>query len=158
MAKSASALLLSAAIALLLQAEPALALKCDETEPQFSRWELVHTLRRDGFPEVMVNEYVELNRIGNIKVNDGVCFTFYSYKVEFNRGTRVTKRLLLLKNWSYIGMYPIDDVEYPIGVFGNTIVFLDSAGVENKAVFDKEKPADEIYLGGAPQTFMKPKR
>jgi len=156
MSKSLTVLLLSAALDLLLQAQPAFALKCNETEPQFSRWTLIHTLRRDGFPQVMVNEYVELNRVGNIKVNDGVCFTFYAYKVEFNRGTRVTKRLLLLKNWSYIGMYPIDDVDPPIGVFGNTIVFPDSGGIENKVVFDREEPAEEIYLGGTMQTFMKP--
>lgn len=156
MSKCVTVLFLSTAIGLLLQARPAFALKCDETEPQFSRWDLVHLLRRDGFP-ITLNEYVELKRIGNVKLNDGVCFTIYTYELEFNRGTRVTKRLLLLRNWSYIGMYPIDDVDAPLGVFGNAIVFPKSGGVENKVVFDGEEPADEIFLGGTMQILMKPR-
>ena len=156
MSKSASVLLLSVAITLVIGTPPVFALKCDETTPNFSRWELVETLRRDGFPNVMLNEYVELRRVGNIRVNDRVCFTIYTYELEFNRGTRVTRRLLLLKNWTYIGMYPIDNLDDPIGLFGNELVFPDAHGIETKVVFDREEPAKEIYLGGVRRIFMKP--
>lgn len=157
MSKSISVLLLSAAISLLIGTPRAFALKCDETTPKFTRWDLVETLRRGGFPNVMLNEYVELNRVGNIKVNEATCFTLYIYDVLFNRGTRETKRLLVIKNESYIGMYPIDNLADPIGLFGNELVFPDTFGIENKVVFDREEPAEEIYLGGAMQILMKPK-
>jgi len=157
MSRIIAVLLLSAAISLLIGTAPVFALKCDATTPNFSRWELVKTLRSDGFPKEMLNEYVELRSIGNIKVNENVCFTIYTYELEFNRGTRVTRRLLLLKNGTYIGMYPIDNLDDPIGLFGNELVFPDRHGIETKVVFDREEPAKEIYLGGVRRIFMKAK-
>lgn len=53
-------------------------------------------------------------------------------------------------------MYPIDNLDDPIGLFGNELVFPDTYGIETKVVFDREEPAKKIALGGVERIFMKP--
>jgi hypothetical protein len=155
MLKPIFSVFLFVAFGLMLASSPAFGLKCDETEPAFTRWALVQTLRHDGFPDRMLNEYVELIRVGNIKVNESTCFTLYVYDVEFHHGTRQTTRLLVLKNSSYVGMYPIDDVDLPIGIFGNMLIFPDTGKNTNRIVFDRDEPPEEIDVDGTTKTIMR---
>jgi hypothetical protein len=162
MSKQAYLILISAVLGLFIEASAVFALTCDKTDRRFSRWALVHMLRHDGFPEVMINEYVDLSALGNIKVNEDTCFTLYVYDTEFSAGRGSSphgvRRLLVIKNWSYVGMYPIDDVDEPIGIFGNEVIFPDTGKNKNKIRFDREDPPREIQLSGATLRLMKPRR
>jgi hypothetical protein len=119
-------------------------------------------LRDDGFPEVMINEYVDLTLLGNIKVNEVTCFTLYVYETEFSAAPTSSphnvRRLLVIKNRSYVGMYPIDDVDDPIGIFSNDVIFPDTGKQENKIRFDRDNPPQEIELSGTKLRLMKPRR
>jgi hypothetical protein len=118
-------------------------------------------LRDDGFPGVMINEYVDLTPLGNIKVNDRTCFTLYVYDTDFSAAPTSSphnvRRLLVIKNWSYVGMYPIDDVEDPVGIFGNEVIFPDTGKQQNKIRFDDDDPPGQVQLSGTTIRFMKPR-
>src|SRR4051812_46658787 len=95
---------------------------CNNAEPAISRKEIVATLRRQEFPNIMLNKvsHLELKQLGNIKVSDTSCFSIIIYTAELDRGpgseTHRVARLLVLKNLHYIGMYPIDTL--PLGISG----------------------------------------
>src|SRR3954447_18895462 len=114
-------LLLFAAL-LFLQPRIALALGCDAKEPSFSRYELVWTLKKDGFSNAL-DAYVEFEPLGNIKVNEKTCFTFYYYTREFPAASNVhySTRLLIFKNWNYVGMYGTDGSMTP-QIQGNAVI------------------------------------
>ncbi len=131
---------------------PIWALSCDEHEPAFTHQSLLTTLRRDGFPDVMLDNVrkLRLKRMGSIKVSGATCFTLFVYTAEFDNGpgtdTHAVARLLVIKNMNYAGMYPIDTL--PIGVSGNTVNFPGEEKWGNKIVFDKEQPPQQIHLNG----------
>lgn len=162
MPKRAYVALIVVILGIFIDASALLALQCDKADRRFTRWTLVHMLRDDGFPEVMINEYVDLTPLGNIKVNETTCFTLYVYETEFSAASTSSphnvKRLLVIKNWSYVGMYPIDDVYDAIGIFGNEVVFPDTGKQTNKIRFDRDDPPGEIELSGTKLRLMKPRR
>jgi len=139
----------------LFQAGVALALRCDETEPRFSRYGLVWTLKKEGFSNAL-DAYVEFERLGNIKVNEQTCFTFYYYMREFPAASNVhySTRLLVFKNWNYVGMYGTDG-DTKLTVEGNAILISGGGGPAEKIVFDKDKPPREIDVNGISRTLFK---
>jgi hypothetical protein len=137
-----------------LQARPALALRCDETEPKFSRYGLVWTLKEEGFSNAL-DVYVEFQRLGNIKVNEQTCFTFYYYTREFPAASNVhySTRLLVFKNWNYVGMYGTDGSKTP-EIDGNAIVF--RGEFESwKTAFDQDDPPIKVYIQGKSRSLLK---
>src|SRR5947207_11398062 len=128
------------------------AITCDGAKPALSRKQLVATLRRQEFPNIMLDKvsHLELKQLGNIKVSDTSCFSIIIYTAELDRGpgseTHRVARLLVLKNLHYIGMYPIDTL--PFEISGNTVNFRGEEKWGNKIVFDKEDPPQRIHLDG----------
>jgi hypothetical protein len=147
-------ILLFAAL-LFFQPSIARALRCDEKEPKFSRYELVWTLKKGGFSNAL-DAYVEFARLGNIKVDEKTCFTFYYYTREFPAASNVhySTRLLVFKNWNYAGMYGTDG-DTKLAVEGNAVVVSGDGGLAEKIVFDKDEPPSEIYVNGVSRTLFK---
>jgi hypothetical protein len=65
----------------------------------------------------------------------------------------MSKRLLVLSNSKYLGMYAID--EFPRRIKGNTVEFPGPEKWGNKIVFDKETPPSKIYLDGEVRELFK---
>jgi hypothetical protein len=147
--------LLFLAALIFLHARPALALRCDEDEPKFSRYELVWTLKKERFSNAL-DAYVEFERLGNIKVNEQTCFTFYYYTREFPAASNVhySTRLLVFKNWTYGGMYGTDG-DTQLAIEGNAVVVSGDGGPAEKIVFDKDEPPRKIYINGVSRTLFK---
>lgn len=148
-------LLLFSASVIFLQTPNALALRCDENDPKFSRYELVWTLKKEGFSNAL-DAYVEFQRLGNIKVNEQTCFTFYYYTREFPAASNVhySTRLLVFKNWNYAGMYGTDG-DTKLAVEGNAVVVSSDGGPAEKIVFDKDQPPKKIVVNGVSRTLFK---
>jgi hypothetical protein len=137
-----------------LQARAALALRCDEKEPKFSRYELVWTLKKEGFSNAL-DAYVDFERLGNIKVNEKTCFTFYYYTREFPAASNVhySTRLLVFKNWNYVGMYGTDG-DTKLAVKGTAVV-VSGDGPTQEIIFDKDEPPRKVYIGEAWRRLFK---
>jgi hypothetical protein len=137
-------------------ASSALASRCDEKEPTFTRQALIRILSRDRL-SIPIDKRGELKRVGNIRVNERTCLSFYTYELEFSSapGTNphTIARLLVIKNSRYIGMYIID--QPPILLNGNTILFFGEEKWGNKLIFDKEDPPKQIHLDGEFRDLVK---
>jgi hypothetical protein len=132
--------------------EPASPVTCGEAEPALSHRQLLATLRRDGFPTVMLDKvaHLSLKQLGNIKANEASCLTIIIYTADIDNGlgteTHLVARLLVLKNRRYIGMYAIDTL--PFGISGNVVNFPGEEKWGNKIVFNKSDPPKQIHLNG----------
>jgi hypothetical protein len=136
-----------------LQPKAALALRCDAKEPFFSRLDLIETLRQGRFSNAL-DVYTDFTRVGNVKVNEKTCFTFYYYAREFPAASSIhySTRLLVLKNWDYVGMYDADASPTP-EIQGNAVIFPEEESW--KTVFDKNDPPRKIYVNGAWHSLFK---
>jgi len=144
---------LALAAGLCLQPRAALALRCDAKEPFFSRLDLIETLRQGRFSNAL-DVYTDFTRVGNIKVNEKTCFTFYYYAREFPAASSIhySTRLLVFKNWDYAGMYDADGRLTP-EIQGDTVIF---PGEEPwKTIFEKNDPPRKIYVNGAWHSLFK---
>jgi hypothetical protein len=145
---------LALAAGLCLQPRAALALRCDAKEPFFSRLDLIETLRKGQFSNAL-DVYTDFTRVGNIKVNEKTCFTFYYYAREFPAASSIhySTRLLVFKNWDYVGMYNADGSLTP-EIQGNAVIFPEEVELR-KTVFDKDDPPRKVYINGAWHSLFK---
>jgi hypothetical protein len=117
---------------------------------EFDRGDVFRLLRAGGFSGVL-NQKVEIKKIGVVAIKDS-CLNLFSYVLtsESKGGTmgarHMTKRLLVLSNTEYLGMYAIDDL--PIRLDGNTLLFPGEKDEGNSITFTEEVPPKTIYLGG----------
>lgn len=141
---------------ILFAASFALASKCDEKEPTFTRQALIRIFSRDRL-SIPIDKRGELKRVGNIKVNERTCLSFFTYELEFSSapGTNphYIARLLVIKNSRYIGMYIID--QPPILLNGDTMLFFGEEKWGNKLIFDKKDPPKQIHLNGEFRDLIK---
>ena len=144
---------LAIVIGLCFESRAAVALRCDAKEPFFSRLDLIETLRQDRFSNAL-DVYADFTRVGNIKVNEKTCFTFYYYAREFPAASSIhySTRLLVFKNWDYVGMYDADGSLTP-QIEGNAVIFPEEEPW--KTVFDKDDPPQKIYVNGAWHSLFK---
>ena len=132
---------------------------CDKATPRFTRQQLISTLRRDGFPNIMLDKvgHFDLKWLGNIRASEASCLSVIVYSAEFDNGpgtqTHAVARLLVIKNMHYIGMYPIDTL--PLGISGNTVNFRGEEKWGNKIIFDGNDPPKQIHLEGEFRMFFK---
>src|SRR4051794_15907038 len=87
-----------------LSASPALASRCDDKDPAFTRRSVVAIFKRDGI-SIPIDLRGKLNRLGNIKIGE-TCYTIYTYEFDFEAAsnTQHTARVLVLRERKYIGM------------------------------------------------------
>ena len=129
---------------------------CEANYPALGRWELIHILRDGSFSGVL-DEYVDLRRIGNIRFKDDTCFTLflYSRSAASSPGTNVqgAMRLLVIRNYEYIGMYALDDP--PVRIRENKLEFKAPKDWGNVIEFTKNGPPEKIHLQGEFRTLFK---
>lgn len=136
---------------------PTVANDCDTNTRQFNREEVFQILRSDGFSGVL-DENVELSKIGAIEA-EAVCLRLfvYVYTTETYGGPmgarRMTKRLLILTPYHYLGMYAID--ELPIRIADNKVEFPGREAVGNVIVFESAIPPKTIFLDGEQKSLFK---
>ena len=134
---------------------PALAARCDTVQPALGRWELVDILRRGGFSGI-IDEYMEINRVGNIKIEE-VCFTIFVYSrgAETPPGTdfRTATRLVVIRDYTYVGMY--DLFRLPLRIINYAVIFPGPKEAGNRIVFSRNGPPKEVYLHGTNRELFK---
>jgi hypothetical protein len=127
---------------------PVHAITCDATHTAIGRWEIINILRRDGFSGI-IDEYMELKRFGHIQVREA-CFIIVVYQREFQSAPETNPhyaaRLILIKNYEYVGMYAID--ESPTRIRGNTIEFPGNKELGNSIVLNRNDVPQKIRLNG----------
>jgi hypothetical protein len=141
---------------LLLNAQSSLAVNCDSHDVPVSRLELVEILRRDGFSGVL-DEYADLKPFGWLKAGDA-CFVLVVYETAFRTpGGNVhgAMRLLVIRDYSYLGMYDIYDYERPARIRGNTVEFPGPKFSGNSITFTKNGPPDKVFLHGRTRELFK---
>lgn len=136
---------------------PISARDCEPKSTDFNRGEVFRVLSAGGFSGVL-NQKVQIIKIGAIKIED-TCLNLYVYTLTSeskggSEGARhMAKRLLILSNTEYLGMYAID--ELPKGLIGNTLEFSGSTEAGNRIVFSNELPPEKIYLDGEVRRLFK---
>jgi hypothetical protein len=133
---------------------------CNARNVPISRLELIEILRRDG---VLVTFEVqdEFNRIGEIQTGKS-CFVIFLYTKEYKAGPtsnpHFMARLLILRDYKYLGSYQLDSENLPTRIIGSTIEFPGMERGRNVIVFSESGPPKEVWLHGEIRTFVKKKR
>jgi hypothetical protein len=131
--------------------------RCTAKDIPISRLELVDILRRDGFSlELEVQD--EFKRLGEISAGKS-CFVIFLYTSEYRSAPRVeahfTARLLILRDYEYLGMYQLDNENMPTRIRGNRVEFPGMTKDRNFVPFSEAGPPPKVWLNGETREFTK---
>jgi hypothetical protein len=131
--------------------------QCTAKDTAISRFELVEILQRDSF-SLPLYPQDEFNRLGEISVGKS-CFVIFLFTTEFRSapGTNphFAARLLVLRDWKYLGMYQLDNENMPTRIRGNRVEFPGMTKDRNFVPFSEAGPPQEVWLNGETRTFRK---
>jgi hypothetical protein len=135
----------------------AVAPPCTAKYVPISRLELVEILQRDGF-SLPLYPQTEFERLGEISVGKS-CFVVFLFTVAYRSapGTNphFAARLLVLRDYKYLGMYLLDNENLPTRVEGNRVEFPGMTKDRNVVIFAENGPPREVWLHGAMREFTK---
>jgi hypothetical protein len=130
---------------------------CSADTVPISRFELVEILRRDGF-SLPLKVQDEFKRLGEISVGKS-CFVIFLYTSEYRSRPGVeshfTARLLVLRDYKYLGMYQLDNENMPTRIRGNRVELPGMTKDRNFVPFSEAGPPREVWLNGATREFTK---
>ena len=131
--------------------------RCTAEDVPISRLELVDILRRDGF-SIPLEVQDEFKRLGEISVGKS-CFVIFLFTSERRPapGTEAHfgARLLVLRDYKYLGMYLLDNENMPTRVRGSRVEFPGMTRDRNVVIFAENGPPREVWLHGAMREFTK---
>jgi hypothetical protein len=135
----------------------AMAGDCNTLNSEFNRGEVFKLLRSGGFSGVL-NQKIELNKVGEVKIGNTCLNLFvYVHTSKTKRGStgaqHMAKRLFILSKSHYLGMYTLDEI--PTRLTGKTLEFPGEKDEGNTIVFDSETPPEKIYLNGEVRKLFK---
>jgi len=146
-------------LAIMLQSlvDAALPPRCTARDTAISRFELVEVLQRDGFSlDLEVQD--EFKKLGEISVGRS-CFVIFLYTSEYRSapGTNphFAARLLVLRDYEYLGMYQLDNENMPTRIRGNRVEFPGMTKDRNFVPFSEAGPPREVWLNGDTRVFRK---
>lgn len=131
---------------------------CSPTNVHISRLELIEILRRDGF-SLPLNIQDEFARLGEIQIGKS-CFVNFLYTSEYRPGGPGTNlhfaaRLLVLRDYKYIGMFQLDNENLPKRIRGNRVEFPGEGKADNFIAFSVDGPPKTVWLNGEMREFIK---
>ena len=131
--------------------------RCTAKDTAISRFELVEVLQHDDFSlDLEVQD--EFKRLGEISVGKS-CFVIFLYTSEYRSAPRTnphfTARLLVLRDYKYLGSYQLDNENMPTRVRGNRVEFPGMTRDRNVVIFAENGPPREVWLHGAMREFTK---
>ena len=131
--------------------------RCTTKDVPISRLELVDILRRDGF-SLPLEVQDEFKRLGEISVGKS-CFVIFlytsSYRSAPGNNVHFAARLLVLRDYKYLGRYTVDNENMPTGIKGNRVEFPGMTKDRNVVVFSEDGPPAEMWLNGEFSRFAK---
>jgi hypothetical protein len=114
--------------------------------------EISSILHSGGFLGLL-DSNAELKPIGSIKKSNK-CFDLFLYTYTSKIGAQhMTKRLIILSQFVYLGSYAIDEV--PINIVENVVNFPGNETEGNSITFTDEAPPQKIYLDGEVRCLFK---
>src|SRR5258706_7329635 len=145
-------------VAMMLQGlAHAAAQRCTANDVPISRLELVDILREAG-SSLTLRVQDEFKRLGEISVGKS-CFVIFLYTSEYRSApgakAHFAARLLVLRDYAYLGMYRIDNENMPMGIKGNRVEFPEMTKDRNVVVFSEDGPPAEMWLNGEFSRFAK---
>jgi hypothetical protein len=145
-------------IALMLQSlANAAAPRCNANDIRISRLELIEILRHDGF-SLPLRVESDFKRVGEIQVGKS-CFVIFLYTVEFRSvpgvEAHLAARLLVLRDYRYLGMYQLDNENMPTGITGSRVEFPGMTKDRNFVPFSESGPPRKVWLNGEIREFTK---
>jgi hypothetical protein len=131
--------------------------QCSADTVPISRLELIEILRHDGF-SLSLRVESDFKRLGEISVGKS-CFVIFLYTVEFRSAPGVeahlAARLLVLRDYKYIGSYQLDNENMPTRIRGNRVEFPGMTKDRNFVPFSEAGPPRNVWLNGATREFAK---
>ncbi len=131
---------------------------CSSRGIPISRLELIEILRRDSF-SLPLQIQDEFTRLGEIQMARS-CFVIFLYTSEYRPGGPGTNlhfaaRLLVLRDYKYLGMYQLDNENLPKRIKGNRVEFPGTEKAGNVVVFSESGPPKTVWLNGEVREFVK---